>query len=78
MITDVEELPDGQFNIMLRGLVKFRVTGEDQSRPYRLALVDAIPVTSAFQWVVVSLATFQASFESSLRAFRSGFGLGYN
>jgi len=43
VITDVEELPDGQFNIMLRGLVKFRVTGEDQSRPYRLALVDALP-----------------------------------
>ena len=43
VITDVEELPDGQFNIMLRGLVKFRVTGEDQSRSYRLARVDAMP-----------------------------------
>jgi hypothetical protein len=43
VITDVEELPDGRFNIVLRGLVKFRVTGEDQSRPYRLAHVDAMP-----------------------------------
>ena len=43
IIADVEELPDGRFNILLRGLVKFRVTGEDESRPYRLARVDAIP-----------------------------------
>src|SRR5262245_9855104 len=43
VITDVEELPDGRFNIVLRGLVKFRVTGEDQSRLYRLARVTAIP-----------------------------------
>jgi Lon protease-like protein len=43
VITDVEELPDGRFNIRLRGLVKFRVTGEDESRPYRLAHVDAMP-----------------------------------
>ena len=43
MITDVEELSGGRFNIVLRGLVKFRVTSEDESRPYRLARVDAIP-----------------------------------
>ena len=43
VITSSEELPDGRFNIVLRGLVKFRVTGEDQSRPYRLAHVEAIP-----------------------------------
>jgi Lon protease-like protein len=43
VITDVEELSDGRFNILLRGLVKFRVTGEDESRPYRLARVDAMP-----------------------------------
>jgi Lon protease-like protein len=43
VITDVEELPDGRFNILLRGLVKFRVTSEDESRLYRLARVDAMP-----------------------------------
>jgi uncharacterized protein len=43
LITDVEELSGGRFNIVLRGLVKFRVTGEDDSRPYRLARVDALP-----------------------------------
>jgi Lon protease-like protein len=43
VITDVEELPGGRFNIVLRGLVKFRVTSEDDSRAYRLARVDAMP-----------------------------------
>jgi Lon protease-like protein len=46
VITQVERLQDGRFNIELRGLVKFRVTGEDQSQPYRLAHVEAIPESS--------------------------------
>jgi Lon protease-like protein len=43
VITDVEELPDGRFAVVLRGLLKFRVTGEDKSRAYRLARVEAMP-----------------------------------
>ena len=43
VIADVEELPDGRYNILLRGLTKFRITGEDQSRSYRLADVEALP-----------------------------------
>jgi hypothetical protein len=43
VITDVEQLPDGRYLIMLRGLVKFRVTSEDQRRAYRLAQVETIP-----------------------------------
>ena len=31
VITDAEELPDGRYVIVLRGLVKFRVTSEDQT-----------------------------------------------
>ena len=46
VITEVEELPGGRFNIVLRGLVKFRVTGEDASRPYRLAHIEAMPEVS--------------------------------
>ena len=42
-ITEVERLPDGRYAIVLRGLVKFRITGEDDSRPYRLAQVEALP-----------------------------------
>jgi Lon protease-like protein len=43
LITDYEQLPDGRYNIVLGGLVKFRVTAEDNSRPYRLARVETIP-----------------------------------
>jgi len=43
IITGSERLPDGRYNIVLHGLVKFRVTSEDQSRAYRLARVEAIP-----------------------------------
>ena len=43
VITGVDELPDGGFDIVLRGVVKFRVTGEDPGRPYRLARVDVTP-----------------------------------
>ena len=42
-ITKSQLLPDGRYLIELRGLVKFRVTSEDQSRPYRLARVEAMP-----------------------------------
>lgn len=43
LITDYEELPGGEYHILLGGVVKFRVTGEDNSRPYRLARVVAVP-----------------------------------
>jgi uncharacterized protein len=43
LITDVEELPSGEYNIMLQGLMKFRILSEDHSRPYRLARVYPMP-----------------------------------
>lgn len=43
LITDYEALPDGRYNIVLGGLVKFRVVSEDNSRMYRLARVETIP-----------------------------------
>lgn len=43
VITHSEPLPDGRFNIVLRGLEKFRMVGEDDSRPYRLAHIEAVP-----------------------------------
>ena len=43
VITHSERLADGRFNIVLKGLEKFRVMGEDASRPYRLAHIDGMP-----------------------------------
>jgi hypothetical protein len=42
VIVASELLPDGRYNIALRGVAKFRVLGEDQSRAYRLADVEAL------------------------------------
>lgn len=41
-IVSYEQLPDGRYTIVLQGFTRFRVTSEDQSRPYRLARVEAI------------------------------------
>ena len=42
-ITHVTPLPDGRYNVVLRGLQRFRVHGEDHSRAYRIAAIDAVP-----------------------------------
>jgi Lon protease-like protein len=42
VITHSEALADGRFNIVLRGIEKFRVTAEDTSLSYRQARVDPI------------------------------------
>jgi len=43
VIEDYEQLPDGRYAILLRGLTTFRVVSEDRRKPYRLAHVEAIP-----------------------------------
>ena len=43
VIEDYEQLPDGRYGILLRGLTTFRVVSEDQRKPYRLARVEAVP-----------------------------------
>lgn len=43
VITHTERLADGRFNIVLRGLEKFRILKEDHSLDYRLAHVDGMP-----------------------------------
>jgi uncharacterized protein len=49
VITHHDRTPDGRFNIVLRGLEKFRITEENASRSYRLATVDNLhePVAEA-------------------------------
>jgi Lon protease-like protein len=47
LITRAERLPDGGYNIMLQGMEKFRILGEDHAQRYRLAQVDSITERSA-------------------------------
>ena len=42
VITHVERLIDGRYNIVLRGLQRFRIVEEDVSRPYRRAVAEWI------------------------------------
>jgi len=42
VIEDYEQLPDGRYAILLRGLTTFRIVSEDQRKPYRLARVEPI------------------------------------
>src|SRR5215470_14966212 len=42
VITHVERLQDGRYNIVLRGLERFRILDEDQSRSYRRAAIEPL------------------------------------
>ncbi|HEX7941486.1 MAG TPA: LON peptidase substrate-binding domain-containing protein [Gemmatimonadaceae bacterium] len=42
LITHSEKLADGRYNIILRGLDRFRIVSEDHTRVYRRAQVDAM------------------------------------
>ena len=41
VITHVERLADGRYNIVLRGIERFRIVEEDHSRSYRRAVVES-------------------------------------
>jgi hypothetical protein len=43
VITHVETLPDGRYNIVLRGVERFRILEEDDGRNYRRAIVEPAP-----------------------------------
>ena len=42
VITHHDRLPDGRYNMVLRGLEKFRIIEEDHSRAYRVATVESL------------------------------------
>ena len=75
MITDYEELPDGRFNIVLGGLVKFRVTGEDASRAYRLARVAVVPEAMDAK-ETLALGQVRERLEALLSALSGRLGIG--
>jgi Lon protease-like protein len=42
VMTHVDRLPDGRYNIVLRGLERFRILEEDQSMSYRRAVIEPL------------------------------------
>ncbi len=49
VITHAERLSDGRYNIVVNGLEKFRLTGEDSHRPYRIAHTETLVEATADQ-----------------------------
>jgi Lon protease-like protein len=47
LVTHAERLPDGRFNLVLRGLSKFRISGERADQVYRVASVETALETLA-------------------------------
>jgi Lon protease-like protein len=47
VITHADRLPDGRFNIVLRGMEKFRIASEETEQLYRIAHVVPVPEPSA-------------------------------
>lgn len=45
VITHVERLPDGRFNLVLRGLDRFRILSEDRTQSYRRAEIETLADT---------------------------------
>ena len=47
VINEVEELPNGEYNIVLGALTKYRITREEASTPYRIAHVTPVAEETA-------------------------------
>ena len=43
VITHIDRLPDGRYNIVLRGVERFRIQEEDHRLSYRRAVVESLP-----------------------------------
>ena len=42
VLTHTEQLPDGRYNLVLRGIERFTIVEEDDTRSYRRALIDPL------------------------------------
>jgi Lon protease-like protein len=63
-----ESLEDGRFNIVLKGVFRFRVRGEREGKPYRTAVVEPLPESLGDQ------AALDAARARVVRAIGEGFG----
>ena len=73
LMTHSERLPDGRYNIVLRGLERFRIVGEESSTTsvlYRRALIAPLPENDGEPPVV--LKTERQRLEALLAPFLSG------
>jgi uncharacterized protein len=84
VVTHFDRLPDGRYNIVLRGLERFRIVQEDHSRNYRRGLVEMLreeppafedrPLISRYRSRLESLLHTEAERGNSLKHLQSGPG----
>jgi Lon protease-like protein len=66
VMTHVAHLDDGRYNIVLRGVERFRILGEDHSRAYRSATIEVLPEAPLGPADRVLLAHHRARLETLL------------
>ena len=66
VITHAERLPDGRYNVVLRGVERFRILEEDHARSYRRALVEPLAERALDSRDRDALRTCRAKLESLL------------
>jgi uncharacterized protein len=66
VITHVEQTQDGRYNLVLRGLDRFRVVEEDDERVYRRAIVEPAPEGPLVGKDREAVHSFRAKLESIL------------
>jgi Lon protease-like protein len=66
VITHVERLADGRYNIVLRGIERFRIVEEDHERPYRRAAIEPVPERRLVAEDRVVLGQLRAKLETLL------------
>jgi Lon protease-like protein len=66
VITHHEKLPDGRYNIILRGVERFRILEENHARSYRIGIVDRIEDQALAHADRVLVSRHRAKLESLL------------
>src|SRR5215472_13621718 len=66
VITHVERLQDGRYNLVLRGLERFRIVAEDHEKSYRRAVIDTLAEAGLDARGRDTLRTCRAKLESLL------------
>jgi Lon protease-like protein len=75
VITEVEELANGEYTLVLRGLQKFQVTSEDPGGAYRVAHVTPLPEAPQDEPQIAALRAERARVETLLEHVADRLGI---
>ena len=66
VMTHVERMADGRYNLVLRGLERFRIVEEDHALSYRRALIEPLPEQPLTEEARTAIRNYRAKLESLL------------